>query len=180
MDDKPLEVLVGELLRKHGFRLAVAESCTGGLVGHLITNVPGSSVYYMGSITAYANEAKVRLLGVRWETLEKFGAVSKETVIEMAYGVRKVLTADIGLSISGIAGPDGGTPDKPVGLTWIGLSAEGVDEAWRFIWPGDRLAVKEQSARAVLRLLAEYLSDQTEMTGNRAFGKADTEETELP
>lgn len=170
MNEKPLEVLVGELLRKHGLRLAVAESCTGGLVGHLITNVPGSSTYYMGSITAYAYEAKVRLLGVRWETLEKYGAVSKETVLEMAFGVRKVLAADIGLSISGIAGPGGGTPDKPVGLTWVGLSADGVDEAWRFIWPGDRLAVKEQSAQAVLQLLVEHLSEQAgisnDQTGN--------------
>lgn len=163
MKDKPLEVRVGELLRKNGLRLAVAESCTGGLVGHLITNIPGSSTYYMGSVTAYAYEAKVRLLDVRWETLEKYGAVSKETVLEMARGIRRALAADIGLAISGIAGPGGGTPDKPVGLTWIGLSADGVDEAWRFTWKGGRIAVKEQSAQAVLRLLVEYLSDRTGM-----------------
>ncbi len=160
MEEKSLEVLAGELLRKHGLRLAVAESCTGGLVGHRITNIPGSSTYYMGSVTAYAYEAKVRLLGVRWETLEKYGAVSKETVLEMACGVRRALAADIGMSISGIAGPGGGTPEKPVGTTWIGLSAEGVDEAWYFHWAGDRLAVKEQSAQAVLQLLVDYLSDQ--------------------
>jgi PncC family amidohydrolase len=145
------------LLRARGLRLAVAESCTGGLIGHLITNVPGSSTYYMGSVTAYAYEAKVRLLGVRWETLEKFGAVSKETVLEMACGVRTALAADIGLSVSGIAGPGGGTPDKPVGLVWIGLSAEQVDEAWRNVWPGDRLQVKEQSAQAALQMLIDYL-----------------------
>lgn len=157
MNQKPLEVLIGELLRQQGLRLAVAESCTGGLVGHRITNVPGSSTYYMGSVTAYAYEAKVRLLGVRWETLEKYGAVSKETVLEMAYGVRHALAADIGLSISGIAGPGGGTPEKPVGSTWIGLSARGVDEAWSHLWKGDRLQVKEQSAQEALRLLADYL-----------------------
>lgn len=145
------------MLRRQGLRLSVAESCTGGLIGHRITNVPGSSTYYMGSITAYAYEAKVRLLGVRWETLEKYGAVSKETVLEMAYGVRHALAADIGLSISGIAGPGGGTVDKPVGLTWIGLSARGVDEAWSHIWQGNRLQVKEQSAQQALRLLADYL-----------------------
>jgi PncC family amidohydrolase len=155
-----LEVLAGELLRKNGLRLAAAESCTGGLLGHRITNVPGASTYYMGSVTAYAYEAKVRLLGVRWATLEKYGAVSKETVLEMARGVRRALAADIGMSISGIAGPGGGTLDKPVGLTWIGLSAADVDEAWRYVWPGDRLAVKEQSAEEALRLLVDYLSDE--------------------
>jgi PncC family amidohydrolase len=157
--DEPLEVVVGRLLRQRGLRLAVAESCTGGLVGHLITNVPGSSTYYLGSVTAYAYEAKVRLLGVRWETLEKYGAVSKETVLEMACGVRRALAADIGAAVSGIAGPGGGTPDKPVGLTWVGISAAGVDEAWRFIWDGDRLQIKEQTAQAVLQSLVDYLSD---------------------
>lgn len=157
MNQKPLEVVIGEMLRRQGLRLAVAESCTGGLVGHRITNVPGSSTYYMGSVTAYAYEAKVRLLGVRWETLEKYGAVSQETVLEMAYGVRHALAADIGLSISGIAGPGGGTVEKPVGLAWIGLSARGVDEAWSHIWQGDRLQVKEQSAQEALRRLADYL-----------------------
>jgi PncC family amidohydrolase len=156
-----LEVLVGQLLRRSGLRLAVAESCTGGLIGHRITNIPGSSTYYMGSVTAYAYEAKVRMLGVRWETLEKYGAVSKETVIEMARGVRKALAADIGLSVSGIAGPGGGTPEKPVGLTWIGLSAADTDEAWEHIWHGDRLQVKEQTADQALRLLVDYLSDST-------------------
>lgn len=160
MNEKPLEAIIGDLLRRQGLRLAVAESCTGGLIGHRITNIPGSSTYYMGSVTAYAYEAKVRLLGVRWETLEKYGAVSKETVLEMACGVRRALAADIGLAISGIAGPGGGTAEKPVGLTWIGLSARGVDEAWRHIWQGNRLQVKEQSAQEALRLLAEYLDDR--------------------
>jgi PncC family amidohydrolase len=153
-----LEITVGELLRRRGLRLAVAESCTGGLIGHRITNIPGSSTYYMGSVTAYAYEAKVRLLGVRWGTLEKYGAVSKETVLEMSRGVRKALAADIGIAVSGIAGPGGGTPEKPVGLTWIGLSAADVDEAWRFIWDGDRLQVKEHSAEQALQLLVDYLN----------------------
>jgi PncC family amidohydrolase len=157
MSNKSLEERAGELLRKYGMRLAVAESCTGGLVGHRVTNVPGSSTYYMGSVTAYAYEAKVRLLGVRWETLERYGAVSKETVVEMARGARRALAADIGLSVSGIAGPGGGTPEKPVGTTWIGLSAPGTEEAWRYHWPGDRLQVKELSAERALQLLVDYL-----------------------
>lgn len=160
MSDKPLEILVGELLRKRGWRLAVAESCTGGLIGHRITNIAGSSTYYMGSVTAYAYEAKVRLLGVTWETLEKFGAVSKETVIEMARGARHALAADVGVAVSGIAGPGGGMPGKPVGLTWIGLSAPGYDEAWSYIWKGDRLQIKEQAAEQALRLLVDYLSQE--------------------
>jgi PncC family amidohydrolase len=154
-----LEVKVGKLLRRRGLRLAVAESCTGGLIGHLITNVPGSSTYYQGSVTAYAYEAKVRLLGVSWDTLEKYGAVSKETVLEMARGVRRAMAADIGLSVSGIAGPGGGIPEKPIGLVWIGLSAAEVDEAWQFNWPGNRLQVKEQSAQQALQLLVDYLQE---------------------
>jgi PncC family amidohydrolase len=160
MSEKLLEVLVGELLRQRGLRLAVAESCTGGLIGHRLTNVPGSSTYYMGSVTAYAYEAKVRLLGVTWETLEKHGAVSQETVIEMARGVRRALAADVGLSVSGIAGPTGGTPEKPVGLTWFGLSTPGLDQAWQMIWQGDRLQVKEHSAQYALQLLADFLEMQ--------------------
>src|SRR5512139_261331 len=95
MSGEALEVLIGEGLRQRGWRLALAESCTGGLIGHRITNVPGSSTYYMGSVTAYAYEAKVRLLGVRWATLEQYGAVSRETALEMARGVRQALAADI-------------------------------------------------------------------------------------
>jgi PncC family amidohydrolase len=152
-----LEVLVGELLRQRGLRLAVAESCTGGLIGHLLTNVAGSSTYYVGSVTAYAYEAKVRLLGVSWETLEKYGAVSAETVVEMARGVRLALAADVGLAVSGIAGPSGGTPEKPVGTTWIGLSSPREEFARHYLWSGDRLANKEQSAEATLKLLVDYL-----------------------
>lgn len=159
MSEEPLEVVAGELLRRHGLRLAIAESCTGGLIGHRITNVAGSSTYYMGSVTAYAYEAKVRLLGVRWPTLEKFGAVSKETVLEMAAGVRRAMAADIGVSVSGIAGPGGGTPEKPVGLVWIGLSASSLDEAWQFLFKGDRLAIKEQTAQAALQLLVDHLRE---------------------
>jgi PncC family amidohydrolase len=156
-DRQPMEFALGELLRRRGLRLAVAESCTGGLVGHRITNVPGSSEYYLGSVTAYAYQAKQSLLNVQAESLEKFGAVSQEVALEMARGVRIVLGADIGASVTGIAGPGGETPAKPVGLTWIGFSIPGIDRAWKYLWEGDRLQVKEQSAEAVLRILVEYL-----------------------
>jgi PncC family amidohydrolase len=157
-----LEVSLGELLRRRGLRLATAESCTGGLLSHLITNVPGSSTYFMGGVVSYAYQAKVRLLGVRWSTIEDFGAVSQETALEMASGVRKALAADIGVSISGIAGPGGGTPEKPVGLTWIGLSTPDVEKAWSFVWKGNRLQVKEQSAHQALQLLVDYLGGISE------------------
>jgi PncC family amidohydrolase len=157
--DAPLETLLGPLLTRRNFHLAVAESCTGGLVGHRITNVPGSSEYYLGSVTAYAYEAKVRMLGVSWDTLHKYGAVSQETVLEMARGVRAALSAEIGMAVSGIAGPGGGLPEKPVGTTWIGLSTADHEQAWHFIWSGDRLENKELSAEMVLRLLVEYLNE---------------------
>jgi PncC family amidohydrolase len=155
--NKTIEELTGELLLQQGLKLAVAESCTGGLISHLITNVAGASDYYLGGVTSYANEVKVKVLGVSPETLEKHGAVSAETVLEMARGVRKALGADIGLSVSGIAGPTGGTPQKPVGTVWIGLSSARDESARHFQWQGDRLAIKQQSARAALSLLVEFL-----------------------
>lgn len=163
---EPLEERIGKYLREKGMKLALAESCTGGLVGHRVTNIPGSSDYYLGSITAYAYEAKERLLGVKHETLINYGAVSKETALEMARGVRLALAADfpleasIGISITGIAGPGGGLPNKPVGLVWFGLSAPEGDWAWNYVWKGNRLEVKEQSAEKALGLLMDYLTDQ--------------------
>ena len=155
----PMKVLnqTARLLLSRKVTLAVAESCTGGLVGHRLTNIAGSSTYYMGSITAYAYEAKVRLLGVRWNTLEQHGAVSKPVVIQMARGVRRALAADIGLSVSGIAGPGGGTPDKPVGFTCFGISIPDDDRAWEYTWAGNRTQNKEQSAEQALQLLVDYL-----------------------
>ncbi len=163
--ENQLEVSIGEWLLKKRLKLAVAESCTGGLIGHRITNIAGASEYYLGSVTAYAYEVKERLLGVRRETLANYGAVSRETVIEMARGVRQALAADfplentVGLSVSGIAGPDGGMPGKPVGFTWIGLSAPEQDWAWQFTWDGDRIQNKASSAQAALQLLLDYLKN---------------------
>lgn len=156
--DEPLEAVIGNLLREKGFKLAVAESCTGGLIGHRITNIPGSSDYYLGSVTAYAYEAKEKLLGVRHETLVKFGAVSEETVREMADGIRRTLAAELGLSVSGIAGPGGGMPNKPVGLVWVGMSTPDGTLAFRHLWKGNRVENKEYTAEAALQHLVDYLT----------------------
>jgi PncC family amidohydrolase len=160
MVEKPLEALVGKALRHRGWRLATAESCTGGLLGHLLTNVPGSSTYYVGGVVSYAYDAKVRLLGVSWDTLEEYGAVSREVVLEMAGGVRQAMGADVGLSVSGIAGPGGGTPEKPVGLTWMGLSAPDGNWARQMMGQGERADNKLQAAQHALQMLHDYLRGQ--------------------
>jgi PncC family amidohydrolase len=153
-----LEVEVGRLLSKRRLRLGLAESCTGGLVGHRITNVPGSSEYFMGGAVSYSYEAKVAMLGVSWDTLNTFGAVSRETVLEMARGVKKLLNVDIAVSISGIAGPGGGTAEKPVGTTWIALVAGEGEWTRKFQFHGDREQNKTASAEAALQMLLVYLS----------------------
>jgi PncC family amidohydrolase len=152
-----LEVQIGTLIRRLGLKLATAESCTGGLIANRITDIPGSSEYFIGGIVAYAYEAKVALLDVSWETLKTYGAVSRETVIEMARGVRKSLGADLALSVSGIAGPGGGLPDKPVGTTWFGLSANNGDWAYLQQFKGDRRQNKSFAADAALTILVDYL-----------------------
>jgi PncC family amidohydrolase len=155
--DSSLEAKVGRLLHIRGLKVALAESCTGGLLADRITDVPGSSGYFVGGIVAYAYEAKVALLGVSWSTLRAHGAVSRETVLEMARGARTVLGADVAVSISGIAGPGGGLPDKPVGTTWIGLSWAEDDHAQLHKFDGDRRGNKELAADAALGMLLDYL-----------------------
>ncbi|CUS84398.1 amidohydrolase, PncC family, partial [Candidatus Kryptobacter tengchongensis] len=122
VDDEELEEVVGKLLAQKGLKLAVAESCTGGLIADRITNIPGSSRYFERGIVAYSNEAKIQILGVPEELIKIYGAVSREVAEAMAEGVRKISGADIGISTTGIAGPTGATPTKPVGLVWIGYS----------------------------------------------------------
>ena len=156
-----IEAEVGALLRERGLTLATAESCTGGLVAHLITCVPGSSQYYLGGVVAYANEVKEALLGVRHETLLDHGAVSEETALEMARGARERLGADVGIATTGIAGPTGGTPEKPVGVVYVALSAVDAQICRRHVWQGDRLANKEQSAEAVLQLIQDYVQERS-------------------
>lgn len=158
-----LEAEIGPLLRKRNLKLVLAESCTGGLVGDRVTDIPGASEYYVGSIAAYAYEAKERLLGVNHGTLLTFGAVSRETALEMSRGARQAFATDFGLenivsiAITGIAGPGGATPTKPVGLVWISLSTPEGDYAWRYIWKGNRRKNKEVSAQQALTLLTAYL-----------------------
>ena len=152
-----LEDQIGELLLARGLKLALAESCTGGLVGNRITDVAGSSAYFLGGLISYAYEAKVDLLGVQWETLNSKGAVSREVVLEMARGARKVLHADIAVSVSGIAGPGGAMPGKPVGTTWIGLATNDGEWARLFQFSGNRIENKSQSAEAALQMLLDHL-----------------------
>ena len=154
-----LEVQIGYLLQKRALKLAFAESCTGGLIGHRITDVPGSSEYFLGGVVAYAYEAKVALLGVSWDTLNTKGAVSEETVLEMARGARRIFNTDIAVSVTGIAGPGGGTLEKPVGTTWIGLVAFEGEWAKLFRFSGDREQNKISSANAALQMLLDYLQD---------------------
>jgi PncC family amidohydrolase len=158
MNDTGYEILIPTILTAHGFTIAVAESCTGGLVGDKITNVPGSSGYFLGGIVTYSNQAKVRLLGVRSQTLELHGAVSRETVIEMAAGARRVFNSDFALAVTGIAGPAGGTPAKPVGTIWSGISSVDHTDALHFLLKGDRIQIKEQAAILALKHLYQFIT----------------------
>lgn len=152
-----LEEEIGDLLRRKGLTLGVVESATGGLISHLITNVPGSSDYYMGSVTAYSNETKIEVVGVSRDTIEKYGAVSPKVAEEMALGGRRVLAVDICLADTGIAGPAGATPDKPVGLFYLGFAHQGGVFSQRHEFYGDREQNKRSAAEAALRWLKEYL-----------------------
>ena len=152
-----IEEVVGSLLRNSGNTLSIAESCSGGLVAHTITNVPGSSDYMLGGVVAYSNTAKQRLLGVNDSTLTEKGAVSKETACEMAEGAKKVFGATIGVSTTGILGPGGGTAEKPVGTVWIGIAMEGQTIAIKQQFGSDRLRNKDRVLAAVLNLIRKSL-----------------------
>ena len=151
------ENLIGNILHERGLKLAAAESCTGGLIGSRITDVAGSSEYFLGSVVAYAYEVKVKLLDVSWDTLNMHGAVSRETVLDMARGAQQRIGGDIAISVSGIAGPGGGTPEKPIGTTWIGLAAKDGEWAKEFHFSGNREQNKTSAADAALHLLLDYL-----------------------
>jgi PncC family amidohydrolase len=152
-----LEKEIGDLLRQKGLTLGVVESATGGLISHLITNVPGSSDYFKGSVTAYANETKVKVIGVKAETLREYGSVSPQVAEEMALGGRKLLAVDICLADTGIAGPGGATPGKAVGLFYIGLAHEGGAFSRKHEFHGNREQNKISAAEAALKWLKEYL-----------------------
>jgi nicotinamide-nucleotide amidase len=152
-----MEEVVGLRLAVNGFTLAVAESCTGGLVAHRLTEVPGSSNYFMEGVVTYSNEAKTRLLGVPSELIERHGAVSAEVAEAMAEGVKRRAATDFGLSVTGIAGPGGGTPEKPVGLVYISLADDAHTEHRRIMLPGDRHLIRWRASQAALDLLRRRL-----------------------
>lgn len=157
-DTPVLEIRAGELLRARGLRLAIAESCTGGLLMHRLTDVPGSSLYLLGGVVAYADQVKSGLLGVDPQTIVQHGAVSEPVAAQLALGVRRALGADLGIGITGVAGPGGGTVEKPVGLTYLGLATpDGNIQVIERRWDGDRSHNKRCSTDAALALLIAYL-----------------------
>lgn len=163
IDEQPesdaIDAGVGALLARRGCTIATAESCTGGLVAARIVGVGGSSAYFLGGIVSYSNEAKHRLLGVPDLMLERYGAVSVDVALAMARGVRRKIGTDIGIATTGIAGPSGATPTKPVGLVYVALAADGVERCRRYLWAGDRLENITASAEAALRLVRTYLEE---------------------
>ena len=160
--DDTLQECVGRLLSKYGKTLSTAESCTGGTISQLITSIPGSSEYFLGGVTSYANSVKSGVLGVPTEMIEKYGAVSSECVAAMAEGVRKLTGSDFSVATSGIAGPGGGTPEKPVGLVWIGVSSQLGTETIKVQYNGDRKRNIERSAAFALNSIRKKI--QKELT----------------
>jgi PncC family amidohydrolase len=155
-----LEERVGRLLKKEKLSIAVAESCTGGLLGYLITAVPGSSDYFKGGVIVYQNELKEKFLAVPGAVLRKHGAVSCETARYMAGGIRRKAKANIGVAVTGVAGPKGGTVKKPVGLVYIALSTKEGTESQAFHFSGDRKTIRSRSAKKALSLIRDYLNSR--------------------
>ncbi len=156
--DETLEGVVGELLRWRGYSLATAESCTGGLLAGRVTEVPGSSEYFLEGVVTYSNEAKMRMLGVPKEMLDEHGAVSEPVACAMAAGVRKLAGSTFGIGITGVAGPGGGTEEKPVGLVYIALADEDNVTARKLIFPGDRQFIRTLTVNSALDLLRRRLN----------------------
>ncbi|MGQ9678251.1 MAG: CinA family nicotinamide mononucleotide deamidase-related protein [bacterium] len=156
-DERSLSEVLGSFLLNHKLTVATAESCTGGLIGDLLTNIAGSSRYYRGGVIAYSNQVKIEVLGVRESTINRFGAVSSPTVREMAEGVCLLLGSEVGIAASGIAGPSGGSKEKPVGLVYIGVKVRDRVKVERRIFTGDRRAVKERSAYSALDLCRRFI-----------------------
>ena len=153
LDEQTMPAAVGDLLRQAGATLATAESCTGGLIGQLITSVPGSSDYYLGGVVAYANDTKCELLGVPEELIRRHGAVSEPVAAAMAEGCRTRFGADWAVSLTGIAGPGGGSEDKPVGLVYVGLAGAAGTRVHRHVLPGTREIVRLRAALTALNHL---------------------------
>ncbi len=157
IDQETLEEVLGKLLQNKEKTISVAESCTGGLIGARFTNVSGSSNYFINGVITYSNEAKIELLKIPKEIIEKYGAVSEQVAILMAEGVKKISNTDYGLSATGIAGPTGGTEEKPVGLVYIGFAHENDSFAKKFVFGGDRQAIRERTAQAALNLVRLFM-----------------------
>jgi nicotinamide-nucleotide amidase len=156
-NESSIEETVGKLLRKRKLTISAAESCTGGLITSKLTDIPGSSDYVMDGIVSYADSAKVRLLGVKGAAIKKFGAVSRQVAEQMAAGIRKRSKTDIGISVTGIAGPGGARRNKPVGLVWIGYSDKKTTFAKDFIFTKDRLRNKDAMAKMALEVVRRQL-----------------------
>lgn len=158
--DDRLEKCIGRMLARNGKTVSAAESCTGGLISSLFTSVPGSSEYYLGSVTSYANSVKTGVLGVPAEIIEKYGAVSEECVREMAEGVRRITGSDFSVATSGIAGPGGGSDTKPVGLVCIGVSSQMGTETFRMVFKGDRKRNIDRFTANALNLLRKKIQNE--------------------
>lgn len=154
-----LSAQVGTVLAERGLTVATAESCTGGLLSHILTGVSGASQYFIGGVVAYSNAIKESSLNVPQITIQKHGAVSAETARAMAAGIRTNFETDFGLSTTGVAGPTGGTPAKPVGLVWIGISTASRTRAYECHFEGDRAMVKSSTVEEVLTVLLNLLKD---------------------
>jgi len=163
--NQEMEEVVGGLLTEKGKTISVAESCTGGLIGHRLTNVPGSSNYFCGGVVSYSNQSKVNILGVDAETINEYGAVSNETAQEMARGIRERMKSDLGLAVTGVAGPDGGSKDKPVGTVYIGLSSADEVFSRRYGFWGRRKQIKLNTSMMTLDWVRRYLNGDPILSG---------------
>ncbi len=157
LDEDDLNKVVGGMLKERGATVAVSESCTGGLLGSYFTDIPGSSEYFKGGVIAYSNELKISQVGVKKEILAKYGAVSSETAVAMAQTIRIRMDTDIGIGITGIAGPGGGSKEKPIGLVYVALAVKGKKFCEKYVLGGDRHKIREHAAIAALDLLRRYL-----------------------
>ena len=158
--DEKIEKVIGELLYKKGSTLSMAESCTGGMIAHLITSIPGSSRYFTGSVVAYSNKIKEEILGVNKKTLESYGAVSEQVVREMAAGAMKHFGTDYSVATSGIAGPNGGTTEKPVGLVWIAVASRDRIVAEKFNFGNQRDTNIQKASLTALNMLRKFILDK--------------------
>ncbi|MFH1122735.1 MAG: competence/damage-inducible protein A, partial [Pseudomonadota bacterium] len=163
--NQTMEEVVGRMLKERGLSVSVAESCTGGLIGNLLTNVPGSSNYFQGGVTVYSNPSKIDLLGVSSETIERFGAVSEQTAREMAEGVKRGFKTDMGIAVTGIAGPEGGSENKPVGTVYIALATREGTLSRRYRFWGTRRQVKVNTAMMALDWVRRYLNEDSFISG---------------